>query len=188
MKKAIYIFTMISLAALAAFGQNSPIKKAEEAKQPNAKSAANTQIKTDAAPKTEREKFNPAANAAADLRAAILIAQKENRRIVLDVGGEWCGWCREMDAFLTANKELGKLRDDNFVWLKINFSEENENKDFLAAYPSVKGYPHLFVLDKDGKLLASKDTSELEDGKKSYNLEKFTAFLNEYAAKPDAAN
>lgn len=176
MNKSIIILTFILSAALAAFGQNQPAKQ-ETAKNNDAQIVS-----------FEREKFNPKAVPQDDLKTAIQTAQKENKRIVLDVGGEWCVWCREMDNFLIRNSDLNKLRNENFVWLKINFSEENENKDFLAAYPSVKGYPHLFVLEKDGKFIFSKDTSELEDGKKSYNLEKFTAFLNEYAPKRDAAN
>ncbi len=175
MKKSIVTLTFILSAALAACAQTQTTKPAT-AKNADAQTVS-----------FEREKFNPKAVPQNDLQAAIERAQKENKRIVLDVGGEWCVWCREMDNFLIRNSELGKMRDENFVWLKINFSEENENKEFLAAYPAVKGYPHLFVLEKDGKLLFSKDTSELEDGKKSYNLEKFTAFLNEYAPPKAAA-
>jgi len=80
-----------------------------------------------------------------------------------------------MDNFFLQNVELAKLRDENFIWLKINFSEENKNEVFLAAYPEIKGYPHLFVLDKDGKFIFSKNTEELEEGK-SYNLQRFTDF------------
>ena len=159
MKKAIYIFTLVSLGAFVAFGQ----KPAVEQKQSK---TTDNQTKT-AAPKIEREKFNPAANPNDDLQMAIARAQKENKRIVLDVGGEWCGWCREMDNYLIRNAELGKLRDENYIWLKINFSEENENKDFLARFPQIKGYPHLFVLEKDGKFLYSKDIYEPASGKES---------------------
>ena len=133
----------------------------------------------------EREKFDPTRDANADLQAAIVRATAENKRIVLDVGGEWCGWCRLMDNYLIKNTELGKLRDENFVWVKINMSDENENKEFLSKYPAISGYPHLFVLEKDGSLLKSKETSELEDGK-SYNLQKFTDFLKEYAPVKNA--
>ena len=128
----------------------------------------------------EREKFDPLRNPAEDLQAAVAKAQKENKRIILDVGGEWCGWCLHMDKYLIKNAELGKLRDDNYVWVKVNMSDENENREFLANYPEISGYPHLFVLEKDGTLLKSKDTSELEEGQ-SYNLQKFTDFLKEYA-------
>jgi len=146
--------------------------------QLKAKSAAAVGAK----PTTEfvREKFDPARNPQDDLKAAIEAALKENKRIILDVGGEWCGWCKYMDRFLFEHPLLAKIRDDNYVWVKINFSEENENVPFLGAYPEISGYPHLFVLDKNGKLLESKDTSELEDGK-VYNLARFTAFLQQWA-------
>jgi hypothetical protein len=62
----------------------------------------------------------------------------------------------------------------------VNYSPENENKAVLSHYPEVKGYPHIFVLDEDGKLLHSQDTSELELGK-SYDPEKFFAFLRKWA-------
>ena len=83
------------------------------------------------------------------------------------------------------HNDLAKLRDENFVWLKINMSQENENKEFLAKYPEIKGYPHLFVLDKDGALLHSQDTSPLEQ-EKSYNLQRFTDFLKEWSPKTSA--
>lgn len=150
------------------------------------RSAPKPIVKTSDIKTVEREKFDPRRVAADDLKAAITKATAENKRIILDVGGEWCGWCRLMDNYLIENVALGKLRDGNFVWLKINFSEENENKEFLAAYPEIKGYPHLFVLEKDGKFLYSQDTSALEDGK-SYDLQRFTDFLAKWspAAKPE---
>jgi hypothetical protein len=58
----------------------------------------------------------------------------------------------------------------------VNFSPDNENKAFLSRYPKVAGYPHLFVLDKTGKLLHSQDTALLESGK-SYSRERMKAFL-----------
>ena len=48
-------------------------------------------------------------------------------------------------------------------------------------FPKIPGYPHLFVLDKTGTLLHSQNTSMLEDGKRSYDLERFTAFLKKWA-------
>ena len=170
MKNFIYIFLIFIFSNLACYAQTSA------APQSVGKSA---DIKT-----IEREKFDPAKNSNDDLQTAIAEATKENKRIVLDVGGEWCGWCLRMDKFLATHADLAKLRDENFVWVKVNMSEENENKEFLAKYPAVKGYPHLFVLEKDGSLLKSKDTSELEDGK-SYNPQKFADFLKEYAPSKD---
>jgi thiol:disulfide interchange protein len=125
--------------------------------------------------------FDPSRDAARDLQDAIAEASRTGRRVLVDVGGNWCGWCHEMERFIEAHQDLKALRDRNFVTVKVNFSPENKNEAVLSKYPKIPGYPHLFVLDKDGSLLHSQDTSRLEDGKSSYVLEKFTAFLNEWA-------
>ncbi len=171
MRKFGYIFLIILLASFSVFAQNSGEKKSE--------------IKTKTAAETvEREQFDPKRNSTEDLQNAIVTAQKENKRIILDVGGEWCVWCRIMDFYLIKNNDLAKIRDDNFLWLKINMSPENENKEFLSKYPEIVGYPHLFVLEKDGTLIHSQDTSVLED-KKSYDKQKFTDFLNKWSPEKE---
>jgi thiol:disulfide interchange protein len=125
-------------------------------------------------------KYDPARNAEQDIRDAVAEADRTGKRVLLEVGGEWCIWCHIMDAYFEKNAELLSYREKNFVMLKINFSEENKNEQALSHYPQINGYPHLFVLDRDGKLLHSQDTGKLEEGK-SYNLEKFMAFLKEWA-------
>ena len=125
-------------------------------------------------------KFDPLRDAEKDVQAAIARAGQTHQRILLDVGGEWCGWCHTLDRFFKERNDLTALRDQNFIWVKVNYSPENENKALLSRYPEVKGYPHIFVLDEDGKLLHSQDTSELELGK-SYDLEKFFRFLRKWA-------
>jgi thioredoxin-related protein len=126
-------------------------------------------------------KYDPARDAARDIAEAAAEASRTNKRVLVEVGGEWCIWCHIMDDFFEQNKELLDLREKNFVMVKVNFSEENKNEQVLSRYPEIRGYPHLFVLDGDGKLLHSQDTAELEEGK-GYNLAKFTAFLQKWAA------
>lgn len=124
--------------------------------------------------------FDPGRDPVADLATAVAEAPRSGKRIMLDVGGEWCPWCHRMDAFLQADPELRALRDADYVWMKVNYSEENENAAFLSRFPEIRGYPHLFVLDADGKLLHSQFTGALEQGK-SYDREKFLAFLRQWA-------
>ena len=66
--------------------------------------------------------------------------------------------------------------------MSLKYTRIVENKLFLSAYPEIKGYPHLFVLDSTGKLLYSQDTSALEKGE-GYDLRKFTAFLTTQSLK-----
>lgn len=166
MKKFIFLVLLIAFGNLFIHAQETVKPSAPE---------KNVENKT-----IEREKFDPLRNPADDLQAAIATATRENKRIILDVGGEWCVWCRLMDEYFIKNPELTKLRDENFVWLKVNMSDENENKEFLSGYPPAKGYPHLYVLDFDGKFIHSQDTAVLEDGR-SYDLQKFTEFLKKWS-------
>ena len=124
--------------------------------------------------------YDPKRDAAQDIQDAIKEAQRAHKRILLEVGGEWCSWCHTLDRFFGAHLELIQLRDRNFVTVKINFSEENTNKDVLSRYEAIPGYPHIFVLDSDGKLLWSQNTSILERDK-SYDLERLTVFLTNWA-------
>jgi thioredoxin-related protein len=128
----------------------------------------------------KRIKFDPIRNPETDLRNAILRAQKSGKRILLDVGGEWCIWCHRVDEFLLKNEDLNKYLHNNFIVIKVNYSPENKNVQFLSHYPKITGYPHIFILDKDGKFLHSQDTGKLEEGK-GYNHQKFLQFLKNWA-------
>lgn len=128
---------------------------------------------------TAGEKFDPAKNPTDDLKITIENAQQSDKRIILDVGGEWCIWCHRIDTFMHNTKEIKSLLNENFIILKINFSKENKNETFLSQYPAIEGYPHFFVLDKNGNLLHSQNTGDLEKDK-DYDKEKFIEFLNKW--------
>ena len=127
-------------------------------------------------------KFNPSRNPVLDVKEAVAEAEKSNRRIILDVGGNWCIWCHRIDNFIDDNKDLYDLLHRNFVVVKVNYSPENKNEEFLSGYPKIPGYPHFFVLEENGELLHSQDTGKLEKGK-GYDKEKFIAFIKKWAPK-----
>lgn len=128
------------------------------------------------------DKFDPQRDPSADLKLAVNFAEPNNKRIILDVGGEWCIWCHRLDSFIQSHERIKNLIDQNFVWVKINYSKENKNEKFLSSYPEIPGFPHLFVLEKDGSFLHSQDTGVLEQ-EKDYSEEKILTFLNEWLPK-----
>lgn len=134
-----------------------------------------------AKPEAEPAIYDPARDAAHDIEQAIAEANRTGKRILLEVGGNWCIWCHEMERYFETHEDLRSLRDQNYITVKINYSPDNQNEDVLSKYPKISGYPHIFVLENNGTLLHSQNTGELEDGKTSYDLEKFTAFLKEWA-------
>ena len=125
-------------------------------------------------------KFDPARDAAADVAHAVAIAKAQGKRVIVDVGGEWCTWCHIMDRFIAANDNVRSLIDTHYVWVKVNYSKQNPNDALLARWPKVAGYPHLFVLDADGALVRSQGTAALESGK-SYDVARFVAFLERWS-------
>jgi thiol:disulfide interchange protein len=124
-------------------------------------------------------KFDPGRDPAADVAQAVAMARAQGKRVLVDVGGEWCSWCHIMDRFFDGDREARALRDRGFVLVKVNYSRENTNAAFLARWPKIAGYPHLFVLGPDGALLHSQDTGELEAGD-GYDRAKVLAFLREW--------
>jgi thiol:disulfide interchange protein len=131
-------------------------------------------------PPSPDPKFDPTRDAAQDIQAALAEARRSNRRVILDVGGEWCSWCHTLDRYFVAHHDLRALRDKHYVWLKVNFSPENKNEAVLSRYGRIDAYPHLFVLQQDGSLLKSQDTGVLEE-RSSYNFDRMQAFLQKWA-------
>ena len=129
--------------------------------------------------------FDPQRDAAKDVRTAAAMAKTQGKRVMVDVGGEWCKWCHFLDKFIASEPEVKAALDKNFVWVKVNWSPDNKNVALLSQWPKIKGYPHLFVLDDDGKLLHSQDTGSLEaeEGKDTYDKAKVMAFIGQQVAK-----
>lgn len=131
-------------------------------------------------PYTPVTKYDPKRDAARDIDDAVAEAKRTNRRILLEVGGEWCSWCHTLDDFFDRHPDLTALRDKHFVTVKINYSEDNPNKVVLSRYGEINGYPHIFVLESDGRLLHSQDTAVFEEGR-GYLLERLATFLTHWA-------
>lgn len=125
------------------------------------------------------EVYDPARDPALDLQRAVTAASASNKRVLVEVGGDWCIWCHHMDDFYAQHPALLALREQSYILVKVNYSDENRNAAFLDNYPSIPGYPHIFIFDGDGRLIQSQDTSALEKGE-SYDLDKFTAFLEKW--------
>ena len=133
----------------------------------------------------QREAFDPSRDAEKDIRDAMVQATRTGRRILLDVGGEWCIWCKRLDAFFVSHPGASDLMHKSFVVVKVNYSKENKNEKVLSRYPKIPGYPHVFILEASGQLVQSQDTGLLEEGK-GYSEEKIMTFLQQWTPHREA--
>jgi len=126
------------------------------------------------------EKFEPARDAAADVQQAVALAQAQRKMVLVDVGGEWCTWCHVFDRFVARSPEVHKAMQDCYILVKVNYSPQNRNQALLSQWPTAKGYPHFYVLDAAGRVIASQASAELEAAR-DYDEAKVLAFLRGHA-------
>ena len=121
----------------------------------------------------ERDPFKDSIN-------ALKNAKETQRRVLIEVGGDWCKWCNVLEKFINTTPSVHKQLHENFVVLKVNFSDENNNKLFLKDMPKLIGYPQVFITENDGSIIyAGNIVQLLENGK--YSKKRFNNFLAEWS-------
>ena len=126
--------------------------------------------------------YNPAADANAELAAAVKTAKAANKHVLVQVGGNWCSWCIKFHNFTTTDAQLDSALKANFVVLKLNHSKEVPNLEVLEKleYPQRFGFPVFVVLDGNGKRLHTQNSAYLEEDK-GYSKKKIMEFLGHWS-------
>ena len=123
--------------------------------------------------------YDPERNPGADLTMAVEQATDENKRILIVVGGQWCIWCTYLADFLEAEPAVHEAFAESFLLMKVNYSPENKNTEFLERFPQSEGYPDFFILESDGSFIEQQGTAVLEKDR-SYDPEKMLAFAHKW--------
>ena len=126
--------------------------------------------------------YDPARDPFKDGADAIKLATETQRRILIEVGGNWCKWCHILDTFLDKNPDIKQRLHNTFVMLKINVSDANDNNQFLSAFPKPLGYPHMYITELNGSILHSKDTADFLV-KGEYSRQQFSQFFDRWEIK-----
>jgi len=135
-----------------------------------------------AKPKIRADLYNPAANARAEIDAAVKQAALTHKNVMLQIGGNWCIWCHRFNDLVVADLELSKYLKDNYITVHVNYSKENMNEKVLAdlAYPQRFGFPVFVVLDDKGNRIHTQDSGYLEEGK-GHSKEKVLEFFKNWS-------
>jgi thiol:disulfide interchange protein len=108
--------------------------------------------------------YSDTADPAADITAGLAQAKRENKRVILDFGGDWCGDCQVLDIYFHQSPNAQLLEKD-FVLVHVWIGHMDANIDVAAKYgvPIHNGVPALAVLAPSGKVLYSQGTGEFRD-------------------------
>ena len=124
--------------------------------------------------------YNPDADAKKEVATAVAKASAEGKHVFLQIGGNWCPWCVRFHKMISEDAKLDSLVHANYEVVKVNYSKENNNHEFLATlgYPQRFGFPVFVILDGKGNVLHTQDSGYLEQDK-GYSREKVERlFLN----------
>ena len=138
----------------------------------------------DAPPKSERPViYDERADGGMQIARALETAKGQNKRVLVQFGANWCGWCHKLHRLFASDKVIAGQLKVNYVVVLVDVNKDH-NKDIDTKYghPTQFGLPVIVVLDADGKQLTTEDTGKLEEGD-HHSPEKVLAFLKEWSPK-----
>ena len=120
--------------------------------------------------------YDPSRNGKIDLQHAIAQSKIEYKPLIVVVGGDWCPSCLSLAKAIKDDAGFQALLTEKFVFLKINYSAKNKNKEATELLPFYFGYPAVFVFDPSGRQLKPKSIFSFEkDG--NFDLKGFRLAL-----------
>ncbi len=136
--------------------------------------------------------YDEDADAKADIAAALIRAQKENKRVLIQWGANWCGWCRILHKLFNEDKNIARKLLYEYEVILVDVAQFDKNIDLADKYGAEfksknAGVPYLTILNKDGNVVTNQETGSLEKDK-AHDPEKVMAFLTEHQAKYLDAN
>ena len=103
--------------------------------------------------------YDEGANADAALAAAFARAQKSHKRVLIDLGGNWCVDCIVLANFLKL-PEMQRFMAAHYEVVTVDVGRFNRNLQIPARFGVTKkleGVPALLIATPDGKLANGKD-------------------------------
>jgi thioredoxin 1 len=99
--------------------------------------------------------YDPNANAAADIAAALTAAKADGRPVLIDFGADWCPDCVALSRMMETPEFQAWLATVHVV--RVDVGQWNHNMDLSTKYgkAAVAGIPAVVLLSPDGAILGS---------------------------------
>jgi len=110
-----------------------------------------------------------------DFEKAKALAKAEKKYILIDFSGsDWCGWCIKLDREVFSQDAFQSYAKDHLVLVLADSprdkskqsGELQKQNDQLIKEFKVRGFPTVFILDSDGKIIAK--TGYQDGGAEAY--------------------
>jgi len=115
--------------------------------------------------------YDPRRDTGTLIAGAMERAAAENKRVLLVLGGDWCGWCKVLENDIDRSEKLVGVLEEHYLIAKVYCDsgspgirfKPRKQPQYGASYVNIraKAYPHLVILDSDGNRLLSRDMGGL---------------------------
>ncbi len=187
------------LAAIAIFACMAPTAVlAYQVEEPKVDAPVKSQAEATGEAKPAKPKREPIydeqADATKEIEQALAKAKKENRRVLIQWGANWCGWCYRLHDVMKDNAEIRRKLMYEYDVVLVDIGKLDKNEELIEKYHAelkTEGVPYLTVLDGDGNVVTNQETASLEskeEGKAEHVPEAVLEFLTKHQSSPlDAA-
>ena len=126
--------------------------------------------------------YDEAANADAQVAAAFARAQKSHKRVLIDLGANWCVDCLVLTNFVRL-PEMRRFMEAHYEIVLVDVGRFNRNLQIPARYGITKkldGVPALLIVTPEGKLVNGDNIFATAD---AHNMtpQSLAAYLAKYA-------
>ena len=111
--------------------------------------------------------YDEAANADAAVDAAFEKARETHRRVMLDLGGNWCGDCRVLAGIMEL-PAMKRYLEAHYELVSVDVGRFNKNLQVPARFgfkERLVGVPTVLVANADGSLVNKNDVFALADAR-----------------------
>lgn len=128
--------------------------------------------------------YSPHADGDALVAGALREARAEHKLVLVDLGANWCIWCRRLHHTFETNPAVAAELQRHYVVVLIDVNRRHgsqRNAGLIARFhnPVRFGLPVLVVLDASGRQLTTEDSGNLESGA-GHSPQKIVAFLRRW--------
>jgi uncharacterized protein YyaL (SSP411 family) len=135
--------------------------------------------------------YNQKLDAREQVATACARAKKDNTRVLLMFGGNWCGWCHKLHELFASDPESRKVLSYEYVLVTVDLESPNADELLKKCKAALSpddlqkgvGYPFLAVLDADAKVITAQRTDPLEAGD-HHDPKKVNEFLTRWVPEP----
>jgi thiol-disulfide isomerase/thioredoxin len=175
--------THFAAVCLALASSSFALERQDRAPAPAAKPAAEKQKPT---------VYDESADGATQIAVALAKAKFAHKRVLVQWGANWCGWCIKLHGLYRSDKDIAHELLYEYEPVFVDIGRFDKQLELGAKYQAdikAHGVPYLTVLDEDGKLVTNQDSGELEIPKgDAHDPAKVLGFLKTNQAAPAKAD